>query len=294
MTRSITSAGLLHVIGWDLPFDTLELSPFIKVCRMENSIVAQMYETLCAEKGIDEGEPYWYDSFVLLEPDGDTDNINSGDPYCLLDRVCNVIALVLARPIAMCRVVQSEDKFKTCLRTYEIFQYGLQTDFLMKSQAYIDAEKGAEIKAAWTAASSLWNEKKSASRVNSALTYFYYAWRSPYLDQCCLNLAVCLELLFTPHSQGEVSHQISFNVAHFLGRTPAEMKDVYRVIRNFYGIRSRIVHGGMPGEEKVITATVETFRLTSESLCKILTRGFGQVFDTDNRRKELLASFLFG
>jgi hypothetical protein len=67
----------------------------------------------------------------------------------------------------------------------------------------IDEEKGWQIIAAWKTASTMWEKHKSAGRINSALTFFYYAWRSPYLEQCCLNLAVCLELLFTPHSQGD-------------------------------------------------------------------------------------------
>jgi Apea-like HEPN len=254
VTRTVQTAGLLHHIEWAFPSDTLELSDHIKVCRIEHGPIWKFYEEVCKERGVDDGEPFYYGSYVLLEPDGVTDNVNCGDPFGLLDRVCNVIVLVLAQPVPMCRVLQSEDAFTTCLRTYEVFGYGLQTEFLLTTEgASINSEMGGDIKTAWATASALWEKHQSAGRVNSALTYFYYAWRSPYLDQCCLNLSVCLELLFTPHSQGEASHQISFNVARFLGSSPSEMKAVYLSVRNFYNVRSRIVHGGMPDDDKVLS-----------------------------------------
>jgi hypothetical protein len=288
------TAGLLHAIDWSYPSDELQLSQFIKIRRTKDSQVLDLYHSLCAQQQVDDGDPYLYDSYVLIQPDGESDNINCGDPYCLLDRVCNVIAVILAHPIPMCRVILSNDAFNTSLRTYEIFNYGMQTEFLMKDIACIDREKGAEIKEAWAAASALWRKQKSSGRVNSALTYFYYAWRSPYLDQSCLNLSVCLELLFTPHSQGEASHQISFNVARFLGSSQNEMKSIYRAVRSFYSIRSRIVHGGIPDEGKVIDAAIETFKLTSDCLRKILCKGFSNIFDQDSRRRELLSTFMFG
>lgn len=294
MLKAVTTAGLLHAINWDVSADEVELSDYIKICQCEPSEALDLYHKLCAEQQLDDGDPFLYYSYVLIQPNAITYDIGGGDPYFLLDRVCNVIALVLAQPIPMCRVILSEDNFKTCLRTYEVFQYGMQTDFLMKSNASLDTEKAGEIKTAWAVASALWEKHKSTGRVNSALTYFYYAWRSPYLDQCCLNLSVCLELLFTPHSQGEASHQISFNVARFLGQSPNEMKAIYRAVRNFYNIRSRIVHGGIPNEDKVIDAAIETFKLSSDCLRKILCKGFSNMFDQDSRRRELLSSFLFG
>jgi hypothetical protein len=193
----------------------------------------------------------------------------------------------------MCRVIVSLDNFKTCAATYETFQYGTQTDLLMPELVSIDHQRSADIKAAWQTADNLWNNKFSRGRVNSALTYFYYAWGSPYMDQCCLNLSVCLELLFSPHSQGETSHQISFNVARFLAGSQSEMKTIYLAIRNFYAIRSRIVHGGLPDEDKVIEAATQAFKLCCECLRKILLKGFANVFDNDKRRRQLMESFLF-
>jgi hypothetical protein len=298
VTLKIVTAGLLHQIEWAYPSETLQLSDHIKVCAINHGSIWGLYERVCKEKGVDDGEPFLYGSFVLLEPDGVTDNVNCGDPFDLLDRVCNVVVLTLAHPVPMCRVIQSTDDFRTCLRTYEPWKYGIQTtEFLTDSSTSngtIDEKSGGEIKAAWASARTLWDKQKNAGRVNSALTYFYYAWRSPYLDQCCLNLSVCLELLFTPHSQGEASHQISFNVARFLGTSRSEMKTIYRSVRNFYNVRSRIVHGAMPDDEKVIDVSVEAFRLCSECLRKILVKGFGSIFNSDARRREFLTSLLFG
>lgn len=293
MIHQTASAGLLHLIGWELGSDPIELSEHIKICGSENSRIWQLYETLCAETQVDDGEPFLYDCYVLMEPDGVTDNINFGDPYCLFDRVCNVIALILGQTIGMSRVLFSEDNFETCTRTYTVFTYGVQTEFLLEGNASIDEEKARDIKRAWETSSEMWEKHKLSGRVNSALAYFYYAWRSPFLDQTCLNLAVCMELLFTPHAQGEASHQISFNVARFLGESSSEMKDIYRSVRNFYGIRSRIVHGGMPEETKIKATTIEAFALCARSLRKILLKGFAQIFNNDSRRQELLLSFLF-
>lgn len=90
MIHQTASAGLLHLIGWEVASDSVDLSEHIKIGCTENSRIWQLYETLCAETQIDDGEPFWYDSYVLMEPDGATDNINFGDPYCLFDRVCNM------------------------------------------------------------------------------------------------------------------------------------------------------------------------------------------------------------
>lgn len=290
MAEKKSTAGLLHLIDVNLPSGELELSEGIKICQIDKGRIRQLYEKMCVEQGIDDGEPFIYESYVLLE----VDDYLIGDPNSVFDRVCNVIVIVLSRPIALSRILQSDDQFSTCLRTFEVYQYGMQTEFFDGAGTrFIDQEKGAQIKEAWNSASAFWTKQKSAGRVSSSLTYFYNAWRSSYLDQCCLNLAVCLELLFTPHSQGEASHQISFNIAKFLGKSQAEMKDIYRTVRAFYNIRSRIVHGGLPNQDKVIDAALETFQLTSRCLQKILINGFGPIFDSDARRKDLLGSFLF-
>jgi hypothetical protein len=98
MNRLTASAGLLHRIGWDFPADSLELSKYVKLGPTGNSRIWQLYESLCANQNTDDGEPHCYESYVLIEPDGITNHINFRDPDDLLDRVCNVVALVLGHP----------------------------------------------------------------------------------------------------------------------------------------------------------------------------------------------------
>lgn len=132
-SKTATSAGLLHLIGWDCSAHSIALSQDIEIGCMEHSAVGRLYESLCENHDLDDGQPFLYYCYLLLRPDEDQRMYFFGDPYCLFDRICNVIAVVTARPVPMCRLMWSSDGFQTCERTDMLYEYGLQTDMLMEA-----------------------------------------------------------------------------------------------------------------------------------------------------------------
>jgi hypothetical protein len=288
-------AGLLHWTKWAADIDEVDIAPSIKLCRTEGSLVEKLYEALCIATGIDGGEPFEFGSYLLLKPeDIKPALLPLGDPYSLFDRLCNVVAIITSQPISLCRVIESSDGFRSCEDTHIVYQYGGQTEFLMNSDKPIDNDRVAEICKAWRISQKFWEMEKSRGRLVNAQTYFYYAWRSPYIEPICLNLAIVLEVLFAPHSQGEVSHQISFNVSRFVGTTKDEREQIYKKMKKFYNIRSSIVHGGIPDDGKVIDITVDVFQLCSDILRTILLdESIASTFDNENLRKQMLSRFIF-
>jgi len=285
-------AGLLHPVNWELAESEVEVSPGIVLGRVESSPIGKLYEELCAVHGLDDGS-FAFTSYVAFEPQEFITEY--GDPYCLFDRVCNVIAIVTSQPIAMCRLLLSPDGFKTCDDTQMIYNYGEQTEFLLAKNVTFDEKIVAEIYKAWQVASAVWEQDKSRGRVTNALTYFYYAWRSHYIDQTCLNLAIALKVLFSPDSQAETVHQTSFNVAHFLATSPAERKRYYDLIERFYRLRSRIIRRGIPDDDRLIDVTVEVFGLCSLILKRILLDSdLAEAFTDNNLRTNMLLKFMFG
>lgn len=267
--NELSVAGLLHLFDWNLAASEVKLSPGIVLGRFESSQIGRLYEELCAVQGLDDGG-FEFTSYVAFEPQQFITEY--GDPYSLFDRVCNVIAVVTSRPIALSRLLQSCDGFKSYHDTRLIYTYGAQTEFLLRKNATFDEKNVADLYKAWQAASAIWQQNKSSGRVTKALTYFYYAWRSQYLDQTCLNLAIALKVLFSPHSPGETTHQTSVNVAHFLATSPAERKTYYDLIERFYGFRSCVLQSGSFDEERGIDVIIQVFGLCSLILKKILLK----------------------
>jgi hypothetical protein len=135
---------------------------------------------------------------------------------------------------------------------------------------------------------------ESAGRIGNALTYFQYAWRSHHVDQACLHLAVALEVLFAPHSQAETSHQIAFNLSHFLATNQKSREATYEAARNFYRIRSAIVHGGAPAFQKIHSVYRIMFPLLARVLRRILRNPkLAATLEHEGSRRVMFRSFMF-
>jgi len=57
-----------------------------------------------------------------------------------------------------------------------------------------------------------------------------------------LELITSLEALLVPEEEG-ISYRLAQRVANLIGTDAASRKDLFRQMRNFYGVRSKIVHG---------------------------------------------------
>jgi hypothetical protein len=55
--------------------------------------------------------------------------------------------------------------------------------------------------------------------------------------------SVCLEALLSGRGQGELTHRLSVRAALLLGRSLDERQKIVKTVREFYKVRSKIVHG---------------------------------------------------
>lgn len=61
--------------------------------------------------------------------------------------------------------------------------------------------------------------------------------------------SICLEALLSGRSRGELTHRLSVRLALLLGRSLEERQQIARKARDFYQLRSNVVHGSSPKKE---------------------------------------------
>ena len=123
-------AALLHGVGWHLDRDRVDLAPGITLVRVPETPLQDLYHTLCTTTGLDDGEPLSYKAAIVLEPPA-SGLSNLTAPDSTPNRLCDLIAVMAAGPVGMCRAVSSSDGFRSANWTHELFCYGEQTEFLL-------------------------------------------------------------------------------------------------------------------------------------------------------------------
>lgn len=266
---------------------------------MQGSLIEQVYHQLTGQAELrfdpEGGEPLEFRSFVRLDSPPVEADTDVGNPFSQVDRICNFLSILLGSPTYLVRILRSTDGFASIWHSEVLYMYGVQSEFLFgDGPEVIDEYVAQELIRAWTVAETTWPASLAQARVANALAFFQYAWRADFLEHTCLNLSTALEILFAPHSMGETTHQIAFNVAHFLGESPEEKQEIYQKIKRFYGIRSSITHGGLPDPMKVVDPTVEAFKMCVRILRRIiLSADLTRTFEDQQRRKAMMQSYLF-
>jgi hypothetical protein len=288
-------AVLFHLVQWHLEEPIVTIAHNIDLGRFAGSRLEALYNELVSRDGIDDGEALQYGAYALLTPDeAERYLLDFVDSYSLAERFSNALVVTSAYPLTWSRVIWSLDDFGSAEGTAETHYAGYQTDFLERGSLEITPASLGVLRAVWATIERLWQEGKAGGRINTALQYFYLAWRAHYIHQICLNLAVSLEVLFAPHSQSETTHQLAFNLARFHGSDRADRERIYRLTKKFYGMRSSIVHGGLPDDQAVADVTVEVFHLMAAVLRRLLVSdGLADTLNTDVTRKALWQEYLF-
>lgn len=295
MRSEFKTAILIHYLGWQSSKTKFALGNGIYIHKLATHNVGKLYFNECKSKNMDNGEPYLYDVCIIIH---DWESVASGsgfttDPYSLVSQLINVIAIYFVTVIDMIRVIISRDNFKQYKHTEVIDYCGVQSEFLLESKIAINDKNIKEIKKIWANMRRLWYEKQSQSRVINALTHFYYSWNVHYIEQTAIYASIVLEILFSPHSKDELSHQIAFNVCQFLGSDKNEKSLIYKKIKNYYSVRSKIVHGNQLSskEEDVVP---EFYKTICAILLKIIgNKKLSEVFDDNNKRKVFLENLIF-
>ena len=88
-------------------------------------------------------------------------------------------------------------------------------------------------------------------------------------EESFLMFMIALECLILPKQDTELSYRLSQRAAWFLGNTPDERKDIKKLIKELYNIRSKIVHGG--GYEVPEEKYHQAYQVAKISILKILT-----------------------
>jgi hypothetical protein len=309
------SALLIHAVDWCSEEASFELEGGVRLCRTEGTDVDKLYRHLCQTQNIDESDPYNFQSHIVF-PETAHDELFPywGGPFSEISRCCNIITVCTSKPPGMCRLICSEDNFQsTSIPSIVIYEQHPDADTLRAYPDFLTVSSSGSVtitdescamlnEATALEIASCWgNQRKLLSsrdvdnhRIENALSYFFYAWRSYYLDHICLNLAVVLESLFSPSSAHEVSHQIAFNVSRFCEKAPHAREATYRTIKSFYALRSQIVHGGKARHRDLCMLTPQVFHLCAGILKTILGNyPLASQFCQEAERRRLFDEWMF-
>jgi hypothetical protein len=129
-------AVLIHLLDWQHNQPEFIIDNDISLISLEGHPVDGLYKRLCKETGLDESDPYIFNTALLLY-DNNAEDISilpSGAPYSLSSTFLNLLTVIHGGTLGHCRVISSKDDFKTCWRTYELYEplgediYNLQVD----------------------------------------------------------------------------------------------------------------------------------------------------------------------
>jgi hypothetical protein len=263
---------------------------------LESSNIEKLYLELCEKNNIDDGDGFEYEVYAIFESFDEGEVFwDFGSPYNVLDRFSNIVALISGQPIGMCRVMLSLDGQKSIFNTERIYSSNefIYNDLIDVWPEISDIDLNS-ISRCYNNAKCYYDKEGMNGRIVNALSYYYYAWRSQSLEQICINIAIVLEILFSPHSNSEINHQIAYNVSRFMGSNNEERKVIYESVKKFYAVRSAIIHGGIPKYEKIKDTIIKGYVIVTNILRKIMTDGDScQIFTDEIKRKHLLSNYIF-
>ena len=98
------------------------------------------------------------------------------------------------------------------------------------------------------------------------------------LQDGILDISIALEILYQTGNM-ELSYKLATRVGYFLEADIEKRNKVFQKVREFYKIRSLIVHGGNQDAEKLKEAFDEGFALARDTLLKILCKGWPKDWD---------------
>lgn len=114
------------------------------------------------------------------------------------------------------------------------------------------------------------------SNLALALTRFDSAMTRAPSDDRLVDAWIALESLFTPDSNAELSYRASIRIPAYLGGDAKERLARHGMVKDSYGLRSKIVHGNLaaaklrPEQTQLIDGTVDLLR---RSLLRAVTEG---------------------
>ena len=291
----MATAYLFHYLDWDLDSKQERLSNRTYFCDMHNSNVKKLYEKFCHEFGCDHSEPFDYNVFAFFDDNQNTDFCKK-EPDSHISFLCNSLVICLKQPIGMCRMIEIDESTNALIHSDMEFEYTSQThEFIAKNgSASISNYNIQSIKDCYNNICEISDNKNIKNKIIFAISYYYRSWTAHYLEETCVNLAIVLETLFNPNTKNELSHQISYNFACFLGKTPNQKEELYDFCKKFYSLRSKIVHGSVPNQNKLVDIIPLMFNYCSDALREILSsKELISIFQNCKTKSEYFKKKLF-
>ncbi len=291
--KSSDWAVLLHLTKWPGGNKPYRITDHISLQRCKNSKVERLYHRLCQEAGLDNGDPFEFDTYLHFESVKYTDL--PPIPHSLIDQVINLFVIASRKPLDYCRMILSRDNFSSSYFTCDPYRISEEIDFVNFDSLKLDSIVINDISIMAKNLGIQDDLGQVISRINTTLTYYYYAWRSQYLDQFIINLTICLEYLFAPEGRTELSHQIAVNTARFLQYVDPDLDKNYRQVKKLYSARSALIHGSEISDQQKYSIIGPSFSMIS-SILKLLLKSktLLDTFGNEKKRKALIRTYIFG
>ena len=108
-----------------------------------------------------------------------------------------------------------------------------------------------------------------------------------------VDLAIALEVIFSPGNKDEVSFQLSQLAAEFIGETPEEKLKIFASIKRFYSKRSDLLHGNIKAyaPEFITQNEVEQF---SSIIRRAIVKFVSLYLNGRNDHKEIISEIRNG
>jgi hypothetical protein len=92
--------------------------------------------------------------------------------------------------------------------------------------------------------------------------------------EAVIDYVIALEALLAPGSQTEVGYRFAVNGARYL-MDEGKREDTYRILKQLYDVRSKLVHGGsVPAKHDIGQLRNTARRLTASGLSKAILHGW--------------------
>ena len=263
-------AALLHGVSWACGPKSIAFEPGLTLGPLNRSVEGRLYKRLCAVTGIDDGEPLGYEVYARFDPTEKLFLDDCDDPHSVVNRFYNLLTIAMVSPIGMCRAIWSTDGFASALHTEIAFNAYEKTEFLVRNCPSVTPIVAGELARAWENEQKCWEQTESGGRLIRALEYFYYAWRSPYAEQICLNLGIALQILFGPHAHSSIANPTWVNASCFACESSADVTRVWLLVQRVCRLQAKIVDGAMPDEDELIDVVVHALPFGAGVLKRIL------------------------
>ena len=303
---------LLYLHRWNIEQNKFNISEDLYFENIKHTSMKKLYKDLCINLKIDDADPFDVDSHIVFDECllGE-DYIYLHTPHSIVSKLCNILAICSNIPVAYYRIIMSEDDFKTyCQYPIEIFyEYELLETLTICSNFTPQIEETLkQINRTLIEKNKLTNDFLSDyklcydnydslnknRRMRNAINFFFNSWHSHQMEHVCINLAIVLESLFSPYNAQEITHQIAFNFSHFMGKSRIERENIYDLIKKFYSLRSKIVHGSDTKFDELYIITSVVFVLCCELLKNFLMNlDLARDFNSEDKRQKLFKKFLF-